>query len=505
MSCFDERIQAKFADVELEREQMHSYQSEIALPFLRANPFSLLFLGLGLGKSVTSGTLIYDLITEFQTTKVLVIGPLRVMTDTWPSEFAKWRHLATLNYTLIRDNDDDPAVRKASTEQREKMRRALAHSRSSVHFINQEQIEWLVNVHGAKWPYRTVIIDEIGKFKSHSSNRFNALAKVRRTPGLITRLHGLTALPTPEGYEGLFAQLYLADLGQRLGKNITHYRERYFSYNKYSQKWKLRPDAQEEILDKIKDVSLVMESKDYLPMEDATIITKPIHLPKQAMTIYKEMEREFIVTLPNGAEVEAKNAAALSSKLLQIASGVLYETQEVELLDEIKKVNKVHKIHDAKIETLREIVDALDGKPVLVAYHFKSSLDRLIKAFHKAVVMDRDGKCIPEWNKGRIPMMLVHPASAGHGLNLQHGGHNLVFFDLPWSYDNYSQTIGRLQRQGQKNPVLVQVLTALGTDDERVFKALNEKRDVQEYMLRRLKQLIKKFREQKSRDLLETL
>jgi hypothetical protein len=478
-----------------------------------------------MGKSVSSLTVLSDLFDDFALEgKVLVIGPVRVVTDTWPKEIIKWRHTAALNYTLIRVADDDPRLLAARTLARAKARanglrgaevekyaqaaqtkrkheilRELAASPSSIHYINREQVEWLVNLHGLKWPYRTVFIDESSSFKDHNSNRFKALAKVRRVPGLITRLHLLTASPAAESCMGLFSQIYLLDLGERLGKNITRYREEYFSYNKYSQQWKLREGAQDRILDKIKDITLVMRSKDYLSLEEPTVVPRYVSLSESQMVLYRRMEKESIVTLDDGTEIEAKTAAALSSKLLQMASGVLYETfmlldQETE---DMRKVRKVHHLHDAKIETLREIVESLDGEPLLVGYHHKSSFDRLMKAFPKAVAMDKEGRAIGPWNKRKIPLLLMHPQSGAHGLNMQDGGHNIVFFDLPWSYEYYDQFIGRLARQGQKNPVVVTPLIAVGTRDEDVFASLKKKEDAQERLFRTLKRLIRKFRREK--------
>lgn len=533
MSAFDKLIQSKFTDVELEPGQMHDYQTKIALPFLRANPFSALFIDMGLGKTITSATLITELLDDFHPGKILVIGPLRVMTDTWPTEFKKWRHTAPFSFTLIREDDDDPRIKAAQAidrgdkeergweretlelagmEEKEirallgkreearvrlEIRGELACSKQRIHFINREQLVWLVNFYGPKWPYRTVIIDESSSFKDYSTTRFKALAKVRNTEGLITRLHELTATPAAETYEHLFSQLYLLDRGKRLGKNITAYRSNYFSYDRWKMKWLLRNGCEEEILDKIKDICLVMKAEDYLKVDKPTIITKPVTLPASAVAIYEAMQRDFVVSLPDGSEVEAETAAALSSKLLQIASGVLYETVDFHDLgtDEHTKVKKVHRIHDAKIETLREIVESLQGEPVLVAYHFKSSLDRLKKAFPKAVVLDKDGKCIKDWNARRIPMLLMHPQSGGHGLNLQKGGHNIVFFDLVWSLEVWLQLIGRLARQGQTKPVLVQVLTAVGTLDNDVFGALRDKEDAQDKLFTILKRLIKRYRE----------
>ena len=343
-----------------------------------------------------------------------------------------------------------------------------------------------------------MFIDESSSFKDHASKRFEALAKVRNTPGLIERLHIFTATPAAESYIGLFPQIYLLDRGQRLGKNITTYRERYFTYNKYSMKYTLRPGAEEEILSKIADITLVMKKKDYLPTAEPTVIQHKVILAPAQRELLKTLERDFIITLPDGTELEARTAAILSSMLLQMASGCVYETLLLEdwETDDLKKVKKVHQLHDHKIEALKEIAEeaANEGKPLLVAYHFQSSLAKLTKAFPKAVVMDKAGKCIKPWNAGKIPMLLIHPQSAGHGLNLQYGGSTLIFYDLIWSLENYLQTIGRLDRQGQVNPVLVILLVAAGTRDEMVAECLAAKEDAQDKFFAILKQKIRNWR-----------
>jgi len=526
-----EHIALKFADVEFTREQMHAYQRE-AYEFLKKNPYSALFIDMGMGKSVTSLTLIVDLLLSFETEKVLVIGPLKVATDTWPNEIRKWAHTAVLNHTLIRCEDDNPEVIAAvkamrqrgrllgwskeeinkrclevQADTKEKIKRAKALSGASVHIINREQIEWLVNFYGRKWPYRTVFIDESSAFKDHRTNRFKALAKVRATPGLITRMHLLTATPAAETYEHLFAQIFLLDGGERFGRHITRFRNNYFSYNQYSRKYKLRPGCEEIILDKIKDICLVMKAKDYLNLAEPTIAPRQVTLSDDQMVLYKSMEEEGYVKLPDGTEIDAETAAALSGKLLQMSSGVLYETYELGdwETEDVRKVKRVHHLHDHKIEMLRQIVEECPGEPLLVGYHFKSSLDRLKKAFPKAVAMDKEGRCIKDWNARKIPMLFIHPQSGGHGLNMQKGGHNLIFFDLPWSLELYLQLIGRLARQGQKHPVLVQPLIAKGTLDELVFRSLVAKQDAQEKLFRMLKKMIKKAQEKASQALEETL
>lgn len=538
MDRLDDLIAAKFANVVREREQMHAYQRDIAVPFMREHPFSLVCMDMGLGKSISSLTVIADLVAELfleeDLGQVLVIAPLRVATDTWPVEIGAWRHTAWLTHTLLRVDDDDPRLKAARKLDREnagnrafdrdllvcqglteaeilqqlgpthetwvsrEIMGELARTKTDIHIINREQVEWLVYFHKGAWPYRTVFIDESSSFKDHGSDRFKALAKVRHTPGLINRLHCLTATPAAETYEHLWAQVYLCDAGQRLGKNITRYRNRYFTYNKWSMKYKLREGGEEDILAKIADITLVMKAKDYLPRTEPTVIQHKVKLSQSIVDLTNRLERDFITTLPDGTEIEAKTAAILSNMLLQIASGSVYETKYIEDwdTDDLRKVKKVHHLHDHKIDALREIYEEAQtqGETLLVAYYFKSSLARLKKIFPKAVVMDEAGKCIKPWNAGKIPMLLIHPQSAGHGLNLQYGGHILVFYDLIYSLEYYLQTIGRLDRQGQKLPVIVKMLVAEGTRDELVAECLALKRDAQDKLFAILKRLIRKIR-----------
>ena len=535
-------LKERFADVEFEREQMHVYQEE-GLQFLKRNPYSALFIDMGLGKTVTAGTLAADLLMELEEDeKILIIGPLRVATDTWPNEFRKWRHLAAHKVCVVHVDDDDPRIAEArragraagranssalftsekakegeiwgtrwAAECKEKIRQEKANSRISIHIVSRDWVEWLVEHHKTKWPYRTVIIDESSGFKDHNTSRFKALAKVRNSKfisgrPLIRRMHLLTATPAAESYVHLFAQLFLMDGGKRLGMDINPFLERYFTENKYTRKWKLRPGGEADILDKIKDICMVMKAKDYLDQEDPIFATRGVHMTVAETKLYDQMRDEMVVQLPDGSEIEAETAAALSSKLLQMGSGVLYETQ---LLpgqtddDDHVKIKKVHKIHDHKIEMLKEIVEGLQGKPILVGYHFKSSLARLKAAFPKAVAMDATGKCIKDWNAGKIPMLLMHPQSGGHGLNLQKGGHNIVFFDIPWSLELYLQFIGRLARQGQKLRVLVQLLVCIGTLDETVVTALNAKEDAQEEMFKILNRLRRQLAKARKKEMEE--
>lgn len=534
MSVHDD-IAAMFSRVERSREDMHGYQGE-AVAFGKEHPFSLLLIDMGLGKTVSSLTIINDIIlqTEFAAAPILVIAPLKVARNVWPNEIGLWQHTAWMDAVLIRVDDDDPRLveparcDRANKEIRDQHRRelaqqgmskseimealgptfktqkireimaSLAKSNALVHVINRENTEWLVNLHREKWPYRTVFIDESDSFQDHKSDRFKALAKVRRTPGLITRMHLLTATPAAESYLNLWSQVYLLDLGQRLGKSITRFRQQWFDHNKYNYTYKIKEGAEEAILERIADIAIVMKQKDHLPREEATVVPHMVELSSRELTMVKSLERDLILQLPEGVELEAKTAAHLGNMLLQLASGAMYETLLVEQGEDedFKKVKRTHLIHDHKIDALKEIADQYksSGKPLLVAYHFKSSLDRLKKAFPKATVMSKDGREEANWNKGKIPMMFIHPQSAGHGLNLQHGGSNLVFFDLIYSLRYYLQTIGRIDRQGQKNPVYVQVLVARGTRDEDAFEALKRKEDGQDVFFAILQRLIRKMR-----------
>jgi hypothetical protein len=517
-------VRAKFTDVIHTRADLHDYQTDIAIPFLKENPFSLLLMDMGLGKSICSWTLIADLIDEYHEGKILIVGPKRVATQTWPNEKREWSHIAHLNHQLINVSDDHPSViaagkaaaaearlngmsgaeaqgvrGRAETQEKNRIRAIQARDPATVHIVSNDWLVWLVELHQHRWPYRTVFIDEASGFKDWQSERFKALAKVRKYEGYITRLHALTATPAAEGYTAFWSITFLLDRGKRFGETSTRFFLKYFNKNKYTRKYDLRPDADDEILAKIADVTLVMKADQYLPREKPTIIHRPVVLGEREMALYEEMQREFIVTLPDGSEVEAKTAAALSAKLLQMASGVLYETyleEDIET-DDMRKVKKVHHLHDQKIEELRELIEEAQGEPIIVAYHWRSSLDRLKKAFPQAVVMDKEGKCVAAWNKRKIPLLLMHPQSGGHGLNLQLGGHIMVLFDLFHSLERFMQLVGRIARQGQKHPVVVYMLTAVGTLDELVAKTIKGKEDAQAKMFAKLRRLIAAYRKQK--------
>lgn len=490
-------------------EDLHDYQRTL-VEFLLETPKSAAFVDLGLGKTVASLTVMDTLAQEFRFNRCLVVAPIRVARQTWPAELAKWRHLAGYDYSLIRGEDDDPEVVQAydaaflaarrrgmnakdarseaawtATIEKETVRRAALDSRAPLHIINREMVDWLVDraKEKRKWPYDFLIIDESSSFKDHSSARFKALASI--VP-YTTRVHQLTATPASENYLGLYAQFYLLDGGKRFGKGITAYRERYFTQNKYTFAWKIRPGAEEQITDKISDITIVMRAKDYLDLKEPTFVNRPVRLAPRQRAIYDSMENDYLATMEDGTLVEAVNSGALNSKLTQIASGAVYDNEGI-----------IRSVHNQKIEELHQIVEEARGLPLLVGYWYRSSLARLRKSFPKASVMDRAGEAVNPWNQGKIEMLFGHPAGMAHGLNMQEGpGHIVVYFDLPWSYELYRQFIGRLARQGQRNPVRVFNIVAEDTvDTDAILPALVAKEDAQERLFTRL-QRIHKSRQQ---------
>lgn len=530
-------VMSRFTEVVRGREDLHPYQG-MAEQFVLDNPYCALFIDLGMGKSVISLSAILSIIANGGIDTWLVIAPVRVANETWPSEIGLWRHTAALTYVHVREEDVVSVVNAAGQAERNLIKVevedeclwsgmtragtkvAVAHAMKSqsnksrieaarlvasrkavrahfhnnpatIHIINREQVEFLVSAWGRDWPYKGVIIDESSSLKDHTTLRFKALRRVRP---LIARMVQLTATPVAESYIHLFAQIYLLDQGERFGKSITRFRETYFTHNVYTRKYKLRPGAEDQIVEKIADIAMTLKAEDYLDAKKPVLLYDNVELSSDEMALYTAMEEESIVCLPSGAEVEAETGAALSQKLLQMASGVLYESVLQDIGNgDFKKRRVVHHIHDRKLNALHEIVEAAYGETLLVAYWHASSLSRLRDAFPNAVVMDPTGKCIKAWNAGKIRMLLVHPQSAGHGLNLQFGGRRIVFFDIPWSLELYLQLIGRLQRQGQTFVVMVHHLIAKDTADESVVEGLVSKDADQEGFFKRLKNIRRKL------------
>lgn len=427
----------------------HTYQAR-ATEFIETHPQSAVFLGLGMGKTVITLTAIWNLLLDsFLVRRVLIIAPLRVARDTWPAEAAKWDHLDGLTIAI--------AV-GTKTERLD----ALARN-AMVTVINRENVPWLVKQLGSAWPFDMVVIDELSSFKNHRAQRFKALATVRPK---ITRIVGLTGTPASNGLMDLWAQFRLIDEGQRLGRFISHYRNRWFVPDKRNGMqiftYKPRQGAEDEIYAAIGDITLSMRTTDHLHLPELTVTTTAVTLDGRERVVYERLRDEMVLDL-DGQIVDAANAAALSGKLLQLASGATYDEH-----------GTVIEVHDRKLDALEDLVEAANGQPLLVAYWYRHDLQRITERFPEAWEL-KTSSDIEAWNARQIPLALIHPASAGHGLNLQHGGSILIWFSLTWSLELYQQTNARLYRQGQSEPVTITHLATTGTLDDAVLTALESK------------------------------
>lgn len=455
----------------LERKQLHEYQVK-GVQHIIDNAFCALFLDMGLGKTVTALTAVKDLLDNCIISNCLVIAPKKVTQVTWSDEIKAWAHLKDLTISVI-----DGTV---------KQRREAYEKKADIYAISRDNIVWLIMEYGGiKLPYDMVVIDELSSFKNYASKRFKALRKVRK---FIPRVVGLTGTPSPNGLIDLFAQMYLIDQGQRLGKSITAYRDRFFRPSKrngdivYSYALKSpQEETEQQISDLISDITISMTAEDYLKMPDRINIYDRVELPPKVLAQYKEFEKEQVLELINSNEpISATSAAALSNKLQQFANGAVYDADR-----------KIIELHDEKLEKLEELVEAANGSPVLVAYSYKHDLDRIMKKLkaYKPVKLEKPEQ-IAEWNAGNIKVLVAHPASAGHGLNLQKGGHTLIWFGNTWSLELYMQFNARLYRQGQMHPVTVHHILTTGTVDEKIIKALEGKKQTQDGLMQSIKELM---------------
>lgn len=437
----------------------HTYQLT-AINHILTHNHAALFLDLGLGKTVITLTALTALINTHATRRALVVAPLRVAHTTWPNELAKWDHTKNLPYTLITGTA--------------KQRATLADTDTPIHIINRENIPWLHQHHGTSWPYDTLIIDELSSFKNPTAQRVKALRKHHHT-----RTIGLTGTPAPNGLEDLFAQFLILDEGQRLGTSITTYRNQYFTGEKFINghfvSYRPKPGAEDQIYTKISDMTLSMKTSDHLTLPALTTVTHDVYLSHETRIVYEDLKRDMVTDLA-GETIDAMNAAVLSNKLLQLASGALYTNQP----------GIVIPVHDAKLDALDDVIESANGHPVLIAYWFKHERDRIRSRYPYARCIST-GADIKDWNAGKIPVALIHPASAGHGLNLQQGGHVLVWFTTPWSLELYQQTNARLYRQGQIQPVSIIHLCAKGTIDEQILAAVNRKALTQSALIEAVK------------------
>ena len=427
----------------------HDYQS-YATDFILTHPVAAVLLQMGLGKSVITLTAMRELFRRGEIRKALVVAPLRVARDTWPAELRKWDHLRDLTFSVAVGTADE-------------RRRAVAAA-SQITLINRENVPWLVNLLGRHFDYDMLVLDELTSFKNHEARRFRALLSVRPR---VSRVVGLTGTPTGNGLMDLFAEYRILDLGERLGRFISRYREAYFVPDQMSMyrvfSWKPRPGAEEEIYRKIGDITVSMKSADHLAMPECVLNEIPVRMDEGERAQYDTLKEQLFLQVKDGV-IDAKNASVLCGKLAQMANGAVYMEE-----------GGVAHIHDRKLDALEDLIESSVGNPLLVAYWYKHDLDRIRRRFPEARPL-QSARDMADWNAGKIPLALIHPAGAGHGLNLQQGGHQLVWVGLTWSLELYQQTNARLWRQGQpSDTVVIHHLITEGTIDRRILSALRRK------------------------------
>lgn len=448
------------------RYEPHDYQ-KYATRYIEEHPISAVLLDMGLGKTSIALTALNDLLFDsFEAHRILVIAPLRVARDTWPAEADKWDHLQNLICSVAVGSEAE--------------RRSALLKPADIYIINRENVQWLIEESKLPFTFDTVVVDELSSFKSYQAKRFRSLMKVRPT---VKRIIGLTGTPSANGLMDLWAEFRLLDMGARLGRFISHYRLEYFQPDKRNGQvifsYKPLPGAEQRIYDRISDITISMRSTDLLKMPELVSSEYTVCLSDEERERYDGLKQDLVLQLPDG-EITAANAAALTGKLCQMANGAIYT-------DDGGIVN----LHDKKLDALEDIIEAASGKPLLVAYWFKHDLARITERLQKLHVpfskLDSSDS-IRRWNNGELPVALVHPASAGHGLNLQSGGSCIVWFGLTWSLELYQQTNARLWRQGQSaETVVVQHIVTKGTIDERILKVLSNKDSTQAALIEAVK------------------
>ena len=435
----------------------HNYQT-YATNFILEHPEAAVFLDMGLGKSVITLTAIRELcLNRFEVGKVLVIAPLRVARDTWSTEIHKWDHLKGLTYSIVIGTVDE--------------RKSALKKKAHIYLINRENVSWLIEESGFSFDFDMVVIDELSSFKSYQAKRFRSLLKVRPK---LKRIVGLTGTPSSNGLMDLWAEFRVLDLGKRLGRFITHYRNTYFQPDKRNgmviYSYKPLPGAEGAIYEQISDMTISMKAVDHLNMPECVFNEVSVSLSKEERSKYDTLRDDLILSIGE-SEIDAANAASLSNKLSQMANGAVYGSDQ-----------SVIKIHDHKLDALEDLIESANGKPVLVAYWFKHDLERIKARFKVREI--KTSKDITDWNDGKIPVAVIHPASAGHGLNLQAGGSTLIWFGLTWSLELYQQTNARLWRQGQKSAtVVIHHIVTEDTIDELILKALHKKEKSQNALI----------------------
>lgn len=439
----------------------HDYQ-KFAVDFIETHPEAAVLLECGLGKTSITLTALNDMMFDrFEVHKVLIIAPIRVCRNSWAAEIEKWDHLKGMTYSLVLGSRDQ--------------RLAALQQKADLYIINRENVQWLIESSGMPFDFDMVVIDELSSFKNHQSKRFRALRKVRP---FVKRIIGLTGTPCSNGLMNLWAQFRLLDKGVRLGKRIGQYRDAYFTPDWNGFTYTPRKGAEKEIYGKIADISISMKTTDHLTMPELVMIADKVELDEDAFRIYKDMEQEMCVEFVD-EPISAANGGVLCGKLTQLASGTIYTDS-----------GTVRHIHDHKLDALEDLIEAQNGKPALIAYWYKHERDSIIQRFDcREIKTDAD---IADWNKGKIPVALIQPSSAGHGLNLQSGGSTIIWYTMPWSLELYQQTNARLWRQGQQSEtVVIHHLVAVGTIDEDIMKVLEMKDKTQAAMMNAVKARVK--------------
>lgn len=424
---------------------------------------AVLFLDMGLGKTAITLTALNDLILdELEFSRALIIAPLRVARDTWPSELSKWEHLRFLDASLIVGN--------------EKERISAINTAKMIYIVNRENVSWLVEYYeknNLQWNFDCIVIDELSSFKNHKSKRFKALKKIMP---FVKRKIALTGTPASNGLMDLWAEIGIIDGGKRLGRFIGAFREAYFSVSSMDPRTGIvysytpKKGASEQIYRRISDIAVSMKSIDYLDMPECVYITHEVEMNEAERRLYDGLKNNMILNI-NGSDIDAVNAAVLSQKLVQMSNGAVYDEN-----------HKIQEIHERKLDMLEDLIEASNGQPVLIAYWFRHDKERILKRFNFMREL-KSGKDISEWNAGKIPAALIHPSSAGHGLNIQDGGHILIWFGLTWSLELYQQTNARLWRQGQKNSVSIHHIICKNTIDGNILSVLANKNLTQENLI----------------------
>ena len=452
------------------RFKPHAYQ-RYCIDYIKTHPISALFLDMGLGKTVTTLTALRDLmLDDMAVSKVLVIAPLRVARDTWPAEVEKWDHLHDLDVSIIVGT-----MRERTA--------ALNHN-AMVYVINRENVKWLVEYYeknGLRWDFDCVVIDELSSFKNHQAQRFKWLRKIRP---FVKRWIGLTGTPTSNGLMDLWAEIGILDGGERLGRFIGRFRDAYFKAGAMNPQTGVvfsyipRPGAEEQIYERISDITISMKALDYLDMPECVYVNHEVEMSKPERKLYDQLKTDLIIPTEDG-DIDAANAASLSNKLLQMSNGAVYDEN-----------GEARNIHSRKLEMLEDLIEAANGQPVLIAYWFRHDRQRIFDHLTAAGYTPRDireSRDLKDWNAGKIPVAMIHPAGAGHGLNIQEGGHILIWFGLTWSLELYQQTNARLWRQGQKETVTIHHIVTKDTVDEDVLAALASKDVTQEKLIAAVK------------------